>query len=218
MKKRVIFSPFFYTFASMQKKIFIIVVALLALVSIQDAVAQNGNGFGVGVRAGVNFSDFTSSTGRGRSGFVGGVFGDYTVKRFGFELGAYYSEQGSNGVVEQSLPGNRADYHFDYVLLQVLVKYQIFNGFRVYLGPTSGYLINSQRFYMDEGVRVNEKLTNIRNYDIGITGGVGYTFKFGLDLSASYNRGFGDFFLSNDRESYTSMFRVTVGWNFLRKR
>lgn len=202
----------------MQKQIFIIAAVLLALVSFQDAVAQNGNGFGVGVRAGVNFSDFTSSTGRGRSGFVGGVFGDYTVKRFGFELGVYYSEQGSNGVVEQSLPGNRADYHFDYVLLQVLVKYQVFNGFRVYLGPTNGYLINSQRFYVNEGVRVNEKLTNIRNYDIGITGGVGYTFKFGLDLSAAYNHGFGDLFLSDDRQSYTSMFRVTVGWNFLRKR
>lgn len=205
----MIVSPFFYIFVVMIKKL--LFTALLCII-VQGAVAQNGNGLGGGIRAGLNLSDFTGSTGSSRAGISAGLFVDYTINRFGFEAGLYYSEQGSFGVAEQSIVGNRANYNLDYISLQLLVKYQIFNGFRVFLGPNAGYLINSKMSYGS----VNQHIDYIAPWDIGIVGGVGYTFRFGLDVAASYTHGFIDLF-KTERKSYTSMFKITVGWNFLNR-
>ncbi|MEG1413964.1 MAG: porin family protein [Mucinivorans sp.] len=177
------------------------------------ASAQNGNGLGGGVRVGVNMADLTKSTGRIRAGLSAGLFVDYTIKRFGFEAGLYYSEQGSFNVAEQSIAGNRADYKLDYLDLQLIAKYQVFNGFRVFLGPNAGYVVAARRSYAN----ITEGISNITPWDVGVVGGVGYTFRFGLDVAASYTHGFIDVF-QDSRTSYTSMFKVTVGWNFLRKK
>lgn len=194
----------------MMKKIFFSVLLGVATVITS---AQNGNGFGGGVRTGINFSEFTGSTGSGRVGFRVGAFADYSIERFGFELGAFYSEQGSFGAApETTVSGVRVDYRFDYINANLLVKYQLFTGFRIYLGPQVGYLINSEWGY--DGVR--ETIAGINKWDFGVTGGVGYTFKFGLDISAGYMHGLMDLFLS-ERFSNTSIFSVTVGWHFLNK-
>lgn len=169
-------------------------------------LAQHGNGFGYGVKAGINISDLTNSTGASRIGFVGGAFVDYSIERFGFELGFYYTEQGSNDVIDAF---TRTDYHFDYINAQILAKYQIFTGFRVFIGPQGGYVINSTAQYDDTKVEYN----GIAKWDIGVVAGIGYTFKIGLDLSASYSRGFTDVF-TDDRTAYNSIFKVSVGWIF----
>lgn len=186
------------------------IVAIFALsVFCVSSFAQNGDGFGFGVRAGINMADFTGSTGASRVGFFGGVFGDYTIKRFGFELGLYYSEQGADNIVEQGIAGNRNNYRFDYLNLQLLVKYQVFNGFRVFIGPQFSYLLNAKR----SNDSYTEPFKAVMGSDLGITAGVGYTFTFGLDLAASYSRGFFDIF-KDDRLAYSSTFRVTAGWRF----
>ena len=179
----------------------------------QKAVAQNGNGLGGGVRAGVNFADFTSSTGVGRVGLRAGAFVDYSISRFGFELGAFYSEQGSFGTApETSVTGSRVDYRFDYLNAQLLVKYQLFTGFRIFLGPQGGYLLNAERSYAE----VREPYGEVNKWDFGLTGGVGYTFRCGLDLSAGYTHGLVDVF-SSSRYAATSIFHISVGWHFLNK-
>lgn len=185
-----------------------VIIAILSLLSL-STIAQNGSGLGVGIRAGVNLSDFTSSTGRARAGFAGGLFLDYNISRFGFELGVNYSEQGSLGVVQSGTLGNSTDFMLDYVNAQLLVKYQVFNGFRIFIGPQASYLVSS--IQMKNGR--DEPINYINAWDYGVRGGVGFTFKFGLDISASYNHGFSDIFL-DDRTSYTSMFTINLGWRF----
>lgn len=200
-------SPFFYIFVPMnaRKIVVLLVLSMLCFTS----KAQNGNGFGFGLRAGVNMSDFTGSTGSIRSSFFGGAFVDYTIKRFGFELGVYYSEQGSSGIATTEVAGNRVNYKIDYIQAQLLAKYQVFNGFRVFVGPESGFLTSARRTYGN----VSEKLSNIAKYDLSVVAGVGYSFTFGLDVAASYSRGVFDMFTDASRAN-TSLFRVTVGWRF----
>lgn len=193
------------------------ILVLIAVTSSLFGVAQNGDGFGFGVRAGLNLADYSGSTGTSRLGFAGGVFGDYTIKRFGLEAGVYYSEQGSLDVITQGVYSFKSDYRFDYVSIQLLAKYQIFNGFRIFAGPEGGYLIKSTKSYIEDQTvgRVTDKLNNINKWDLGVVAGVGYTFSFGLDLSASYSRGFLNLFQdATQKKGYTSMFRVTVGWHF----
>lgn len=186
--------------------------ALLSLAAVPSA-AQNGNGLGGGVRAGVNLSDFTGSTGVWRTGLRVGGFADYTIQRFGLELGAFYSEQGAFATVPNTeVSGARIDYRFDYINFNLLAKYQLFSGFRVYLGPQGGYLINSEQSYD----QVRQPYDQVNKWDLGITGGVGYTFNFGLDLSAGYTHSLVDLF-SSDRYANTTLFSVTVGWHFLNK-
>ncbi len=187
------------------RKFFIAIVMLIF--SSSSLFAQNGDGFGFGAKAGLNLADFTGSTGAARVGFVGGAFIDYNIKRFGFELGVYYSQQGSDGVLLDGF--NRYNYQLDYLNAQLLVKYQLFNGFRVFIGPQLGYLINSTR----KANGITEQYDNINKMDLGINAGVGYTFRFGLDLSASYTRGLTNLFIT-DRTAYNSTFRVSVGWIF----
>ncbi len=190
----------------MKRVVLLIIIALFC----SSAVAQNGGGFSFGAKTGLNISDFTGSTGNARFGYYGGVFADYTISRLGFELGVYYSEQGSFEVTEQSVVGNKIDYRFDYINTQMLAKYQLFSGFRVFAGPEVSYLINATGTN-HQGDRYD--LNNINYWDVGIVAGVGYSFRFGLDLSASYSRGFFDVF-DTSRTAYTSTFRVIVGWSF----
>lgn len=198
----------------MMKKILVLVIFVCATTI--STFAQNGNGVGLGARIGLTAADFTGSTGESRVGFVGGLFVDYSISRFGFEAGLYYSQQGSFKVADMRGDDNRADYKLDYLDLQVLVKYQIFNGFRVFAGPSVGFLLNSTISYKDGAQSVTQKISTVRKYDVGIVGGAGYTFRFGLDVAASYTYGFSDLFLPTNKEAHTSMFKVTVGWSFLR--
>ncbi|MFI3287694.1 MAG: porin family protein [Rikenellaceae bacterium] len=187
----------------------LIVIISVFFCSVLCASAQNGDGFGYGARVGVSLSDFTGSTGSGRAGFSGGAFVDYTITRFGFELGVYYNGQGSLSVVESGYAGNTVDYNLDYLNIQLLAKYQLFDGFRIFLGPEGGYLLSSTLKYDDN----KEDIDYINKWDLGIAAGVGYSFSFGLDLSASYTRGLFDMF-ETERTAYNSTFRVAVGWRF----
>lgn len=186
----------------------LIIAAIFALASLYSW-AQNGNGLGGGVRVGINFADYTSSTGTGRAGFVGGAFIDYNISRFGFELGANYSQLGTLNIVKSGIVNNSADYLIDYATTHLLVKYQIFDGFRIFLGPQANFLVQSVCVENGQSNPINY----ISNFDIGLRAGVGFTFKFGLDISASYTRGFIDMF-ETPQSSYNSSFNITVGWRF----
>ena len=65
-------------------------LAGLMFMTIAPSYAQKG--FGLGARAGVNATNLTGVSGDYRIGFHAGLYGDwYFSKRFGLELGVYYS-------------------------------------------------------------------------------------------------------------------------------
>lgn len=187
----------------------IILLLLVALFSTTISSAQNGDGFGYGAKIGVNIADFTGSTGTARAGFLGGAFVDYNIDRLGFEVGVYYSQLGSRDDIRQDIPGNKASYKFDYLSSQLLAKYQLFSGFRVFVGPELSYLLSSKEYYDDTTTDIDY----INGWDFGVAAGVGYSFTFGLDLSAYFVRGVTNI-MTNDNTAYNSTFRVAVGWRF----
>lgn len=192
----------------MKRKLLIILVTLCAI----PAMAQLQRGLGFGAKVGVNISDFTSSTGGTRSGLNAGLFTDYYFNNtLGLELNAAYSQFGSIGNAP-SRPNEdklKMNYNFDYINLDLLFKVHFIDGFRIFAGPQVGFLVNGSVSTND----VATKLSNVSNTQFAIVAGVGYTFKFGLDLQASYTRGIQKVF--TDRKAYNYAYAVTVGWRFI---
>lgn len=192
-----------------------ILIALILAASVSAASAQQKPGLGLGVKAGLNFSDLTSTSGNVRTGLHAGLFTDYYFsKNFGLELGLYYSQQGNldNLDTRDRFNTGRTDYIMNYFSVPLTVNYRIFNSFRIFAGPQMGIVLES---------RLRPDLNNFnfvtRNTEWSGIAGVGFTFGIGLDLSASYTFGFTDVFDTPDfRTSYTSMYRVSLGWRFLK--
>lgn len=198
----------------LRTNLILLLTTLTLLCTHTVSYAQMQKGFGFGVRGGVNFSDYTGSTGDSRIGFLAGVYTDYYVApKFGLELGAYYSSQGTINNIEPGTLSGRVDNLIDYAQLQFGIKWHFIQGFRVFATAQGGLVVNAKkRFYADDLKQV-VPLEGINKFDVGIVAGVGYTFRFGLDLQASYVRGFIPVF--NDGGNFTSNYRLTIGWRFI---
>lgn len=190
----------------MKKTFFLLILTLATSVA---AFSQNNSGFNFGGRVGVTISDFTNSAGEVRTGVQSGAFVGYNISRFGLELGAYYSEQGSYNIIDGY---NRYDYNLDYINFQLLAKLRVFNNFRIFAGPQASTLISSS-FVTRDSYSATSYSTYINEFDLGITAGVGYTASFGLDISASYTQGLNNLF-KYDRTGYNTTFCISVGWVF----
>jgi len=187
------------------------------LSAVSAGYAQEKAGFGVGVRAGMNFSDLTSITGNPRIGFNAGLFGDYYFSRnFGVELGVFYSQQGNldNNIARYGTTDT--DYKINYLSFPLVVNYRIFNRFRIFAGPQIVIMLDSKIKPSVPGGIWRE----VKGHDLSGIAGVGYTFPFGLDISVSYTFGFTNIFHSytgsQGGNSHTSMFRMNFGWRFLK--
>lgn len=195
------------------KKLLLVILITASSLIISQAQTQKGLGFGV--RTGLNLADYTGSRGDFRPGFTAGLYTDYYfATRWAIEMGAYYSSQGSKNIVTQGVLGGRIDNLLDYAQLQLGVKYNIVGGFRAFAMGQGSYLINAkQRLNYENGESQLTKINNVAKWDGALAVGVGYTFHFGLDLQASYTRGFINLF--EDGANVTSYYRVTIGWRFI---
>ena len=84
-----------------------------------------------------------------------------------------------------------------YISIPVVAKYYVTKHLDIELGPQFGYLLSAKNIvkgsafqtnYGDESASVDQKDT-LRDFDLGITGGVGYVFDTGFYLNARYNMG-----------------------------
>ena len=200
----------------MKKLLTIIILTLTASIAAKaQEIQPMQNGLGLGVRAGLNVADITSNSGSAIAGLKIGAFTDYYFNhKFGLELGIYYNQLGLKDRLSPGTVLGTEDYRMHYANLQLNAKYHVARGFRVFLGGQAGYAIDafSSRTLPDATVEYNP-LTNINRWEGSGVLGVGYTFKFGLDLEATYTRGFTSVF--NDQKQYNSVFAISVGWRFI---
>lgn len=194
----------------MKRILLLIIVAFCVLGS--NAQMQKGVGFGA--KVGLNISDFTSSSGGSSYGLSAGVFTDYYfTKTIGLELNAMYNQYGSdNNTLLQIENFPKVNLNFDYVTLDLLVKFHLIDGFRVFVGPQFGFLVDGNA-KATNGEKV--ELENMNTFQPAIVAGVGYTFKFGLDLQANYMRSVGSMYTTSKHYNYA--YTVTVGWRFIGK-
>lgn len=184
----------------------------LFLACMVQAQAQKISG---GIKAGVNttswggdavqsFSEALNSTSalkkEIKTGFhLGGFMNIPLSQHFAIEPGLYYSTKGMT--VEQTISTNsflnlRADITNEshYLDLPVVAKVTLGQGFQIFAGPQVSYLLaNKVRgeagllgFSFEQEV---DWESGLREFDFGLTGGIGYQFLNGIQLSAGYDHG-----------------------------
>ncbi|MFT3827296.1 MAG: porin family protein [Chitinophagaceae bacterium] len=154
-------------------------------------VSGFSQGFQLGVKAGVNISNYT-----------GGNFEDISKKAYvGFHAGAFmafllgnhfaiqpevlFSSQGAK--FENA--GDKENIKVSYINVPVMAKYRFTGGFYIEAGPQVG-------FKVDESTGNTSISTFAKDLDLSLAAGIGYHSPIGLGIGARYTAGLtkvGDF-------------------------
>jgi len=162
---------------------------LLLFVAMLSAGAAYSQGFQLGVKAGVNVSNYTGGDLENKAivGFHGGA-------TFGFLLGDHFSIQpevlfSAQGAKIDGIGGNDEKFNVSYINLPVLAKVRFTGGFYLEAGPQVGFKVN-------ESVPDNTIENFAKDLDLSVAAGLGYHSPIGLGIGARYNAGLskvGDF-------------------------
>ncbi len=162
----------------------IIFIALLFM-----STATFSQGFQLGVKGGLNISNFTGGNLETNSlvGFhVGGLFNFMLGKAFAIQPEVMFSSQGA----KYDQAGNKANLRVNYVNIPIMAKLMFGN---VYLeaGPQFSFKAGQ-----DANIPNQTISSFAKNLDFGIAGGIGYHGQSGLGIGARYIAGLskvGDF-------------------------
>jgi hypothetical protein len=176
----------------MEKKFFIACIAILGFASAQAQFSMKP-----GIRAGLNFSRFSSSdTSVKTDFFVGGTVALKFNKLYTLQPEISYSRQGAKvDIYYQSFDPvydpyisqrTGAKLSLDYVTLGIINKFTFGKGFQVMVGP-------SLDFKVYDNFAVNNTQTPI-DFDLSIVAGIGYAFPNGITIDARLKGGVIDIF------------------------
>jgi hypothetical protein len=107
-----------------------------------------------------------------------------------------------------------------YIDIPVVVKVQPVKGLQIFAGPQLSYLVKSN-LRVDAGIlgisllrRSVDLTNNFNRIDAGITGGIGYQFANGLNITGSYDRGLSRLDKNSNLKAYNEAFKVGLGFSF----
>ncbi len=178
-----------------------LIVAALVLFMGTTAFSQNVD---FGVKFGANFSSFRDGIRvDNKLGFHGGIFGGVKFSRkAGIQADVLYSQQGA-----KTKGGGEID--LNYVNIPVVLKYYLFDGLNIQVGPQFGILVGDKVVDIyEQGVKIEAKKNDVS----GILG-AGYDFPFGIRVDARYNFGFTEVFKGSD--SKNNIYSIALGYSFL---
>ena len=137
----------------------------------------------------------------------------YTAK--GYQLNGSYSVKGI-GILTANAT---AKLNSSYIDMPVLLKAN-FNGLQVFAGPQVSYLTNAS-LNTTAGIAGFNLLNNKMNvtsqfnqWDVAVTGGVGYQFSNGLRITAAYDRGLSKVNAGQSLSAYNQGFKIGAGFSF----
>lgn len=185
---------------------------LFAFFSIGAAVAQSEWAFGP--RLGVGFS--TRAEGYPApyavvnyycANLVGGVFGEYKYRNVAVELDVLFTKQGFSGEGDDATkdPAWLIPLKFKYYM-PFLKRLNVFAGPQLDIFP-------DRHSYIYPAPGGKGQVLDYRKTQASITVGLGYRFKFGLDLAVNYNAGIVSNVRNKDISDDNKVFQVTVGYN-----
>lgn len=203
------------------------------------AMAQSNVSFGV--RAGINNSNLRGNavqsfqnildyaggavSTNSKTGFYGGGFVSIPVsEQFSIEPGLTYSQKGyemkgSFGIKGTDLVGAKSQLNLNYVEMPVLAKANI-SGFQVFAGPQVSYLANANLHTTAGALGFNfindrrDVKDQFNQWDVALTGGVGYQFSNGFSVNAAYDHGLSKLNSGQSLEAYNQSVKVGVGFRF----
>lgn len=176
----------------MRKLFFIVLIGFLG-VGISSAQEVD-----LGIKLGANFSNFSDVKDLSMSSKTGFHFGAFAAVRLGgvsIQPEVLYSQQGAKfdaGKIE-----------LDYVNVPVILKYYLFQGVNLQVGPQFGFLVNDNV----DG--------NAKDLDTSGVVGIGLDLPLGIRFDGRYNFGFGKALENNLSGGKTSMFTLALGYSFL---
>ncbi|EOZ96893.1 hypothetical protein A33Q_2203 [Indibacter alkaliphilus LW1] len=157
------------------KKLFLVSFMFLSMIAAQQANAQ------VGLRTGLNVSNFNGYSFDSRVAFRAGVFyGLDLMENIKIEPGLYFSQKG----IQESSDG--ISDRLSYIDIPVVVRYGLSEKLNVFAGPQASVLA-ARRYENPDGV--SRATSTIRGYDLGAVLGVFYELYDGLGAQLGYDMG-----------------------------
>jgi len=186
-------------------------VLLIALVISVSGISQS---IDLGVKAWVNFSSINLDNVASSSitGFQAGVFAGIKFSdKLGVQADVLYSKQGAELTVSNVLQ----QIDLSYVNVPIVLKYYVFQGLNIQVGPQFGFVIN------DNIKEILAGQVDAKSADVSGVVGLGYDLPLGLRVDARYNFGFSDVLdgivpgETNKGDSSNKVFSIAVGYSLL---
>lgn len=221
----------------MKTKFLLVISVLISSVSF----AQTTPSFGV--KAGILSSGFRGDaannfnsildlsngkiTTKDYTGFFAGGYGNIPVtQNFSIEPGIYYSLKGYELDGAISIKGlnflganAKAILQSQYVDIPVLLKGN-FGGFQIFAGPQISYLASANLKTTAGVLGINllnktmDATSQFNRWDAAVTGGIGYQFTNGMNISASYDYGLLRADANQSVNAYHNAIKLGIGINF----
>jgi hypothetical protein len=173
--------------------------------------------------------DFTNGgvTTNSHTGFFGGGYVNIPLtSQLSVEPALYYTQKGYELRGELNVKGldflganAKAKLTSNYIDLPILLKGN-FSGFQVFAGPQISYLTKAD-LRTTAGLlgfnllnKTMDGTEQFNRWDAGITGGVGYQFVNGLNITAAYDHGLSKADKNQNMEAYNRSFKVGLGISF----
>lgn len=210
----------------------------------QSTYNNTSNQLRFGIRAGLNLADWEGETMQSVQDLVdmSGGYADREM-RTGFHVGTYlsipvapgfeiepglqYSQKGM--VLRGKVPMEQYDFvnanvtltnKAEYLDLPVLAKVYVGEGFHIYAGPQVSYLL-SNKVSAEAGAfgfkALNQEWdmkSGFREVDVAVTGGLGYRFASGFNVSAGYDYGLNSIDSNNNFDTFNRVIKASVGYTF----
>ena len=214
----------------MKKIILITVLAVFCSMANAQDEPIKGSDIMFGLKAGMNFSMISGDDTDdfdGKFGIHAGIVAEFPLsEKFSIQPELMYSAQGDKGsFVEEGLKMD-AELKLDYLVLPVMAKYYVGDGFSLEAGPQIGFTVNSELSVKAEGMSVTVDLKDlVKDIDFGFGFGLGYKLENGLNFSGRYNVGITNFFesegsllgetiYSDGSTNQNNVFQLSIGYFF----
>ena len=224
------------------KKIFLLIAVVLGFIATKVNAQQQPLRFGI--RGGANLAEWQGETVNSvqdlieftngsvsrqmREGFhIGGYLAIPVAPGFEIEPGIQYSQKGMRLIGK--IPMEEADFlnatvtltnKADFIDVPVLAKVYIGEGFHIFGGPQVSYLV-SNKIQAEAGAfgfnALNQEWdmkSGFREFDVAVTGGVGYRFVNGFNISAGYDYGLSSVDANNNFDTFNRVIKASVGFTF----
>lgn len=180
-----------------------IIFSALALFAFGFANAQDADGIKFGVKAGVQFTNFSGDGDwDGKTGFyIGGLVDIPVAEDFHVQPELLYSMEGA----EAEEFGGTADYGISYLRIPIMAKYYVMEGLNLQAGPMVAFKIGTAEDYADEASK---------SIDFGLGIGAGYELPMGVFFDVRYNLGLSNISDEDGTDVKNTGFQLGVGYRF----
>ena len=174
----------------------------------------------------LDFSNGRITTGNRTGYFAGGYISLPISKNILIEPGLYYTQKGYELKGALNIKGldflganAKSQLQSQYLDIPLLIKADL-GGLQLFAGPQFSYLMNANLHTTAGALGFNllnnntDATAQFNRWDAGVTGGIGYQFINGLNLSASYDYGLSKIDVNKNLNAYNRGLKVGIGFRF----